>query len=64
MKQRIKAGLDRLGFQVGRVPPLAADGAYAIAPDFEYVLAHYLRRRTLAPAVLLRAGRSLRWCEQ
>jgi FkbM family methyltransferase len=47
MKRLVKAGLERFGYRIVRRPPLASDRAYEIAPDFEYVLAHYLRRRTL-----------------
>jgi FkbM family methyltransferase len=47
MKRLVKAGLERFGYRIVRRSPLASDPAYEIALDFEYVLAHYLRRRAL-----------------
>ena len=47
MKRLVKAGLERFGYVIVRRSPLASDPSYEIALDFEYVLAHYLRRRTL-----------------
>ncbi len=48
VRRLVKAGFETLGYRIGRTPPVASDSEFAIALDFEYVLAHYLRRRTLA----------------
>jgi FkbM family methyltransferase len=56
-KDRVKAVLARLGYAVHRVPPRAADSAYAIEFDFEYVLSHFLAQRTAStPPFFLQVG--------
>jgi FkbM family methyltransferase len=45
-KTLVKTSLERHGYRVGRLPPLASEPGYALALDFDYVLAHYLERRT------------------
>lgn len=42
----VNSALRRLGYQIGRVAPLASQPGYALELDFAYVLAHYLSRRT------------------
>jgi len=57
LKTFVKAVLARLGYTVASVPPRAADSAYAIEFDFEYVLAHFLARRTAStPPFFLQVG--------
>jgi FkbM family methyltransferase len=41
----MKTRLERIGYRIGRLPPLASEPEFALEVDFEYVLAHYLRRR-------------------
>jgi len=41
----VKTSLERRGYRIGRLPPLASEPGYALDLDFEYVLAHYLEHR-------------------
>ena len=45
MRETLKAGLERLGYRIGRLPPLASESRFALQIDFDYVIAHYLSRR-------------------
>lgn len=57
VKASVKAVLARLGYMLHRLPPRAADSAYAIEFDFEYVLAHFLAQRTAStPPFFLQVG--------
>ena len=57
VKASVKAALARLGFAVHRLPPRAADPAHAIEFDFEFVLAHFVARRTAStPPFFLQIG--------
>src|SRR5262245_57265731 len=44
VKRLVKSELERRGYQLSRVPPLASRPGHALDLDFEYVLAHYLAR--------------------
>ena len=41
----VKTSLERRGYRIGRLPPLASERGYTLDIDFDYVLAHYLGRR-------------------
>jgi FkbM family methyltransferase len=41
----VKTSLERRGYRVGRLPPLASEPGYALELDFDYILAHCLERR-------------------
>ena len=43
-RRLVKTELERRGYRLSRVPPLASEPDHALAVDFEYVLAHYLAR--------------------
>jgi FkbM family methyltransferase len=45
VKRLVKSELERHGYRLSRVPPLASQPDHALDVDFEYVLAHYLARR-------------------
>jgi FkbM family methyltransferase len=45
LKTVVKTSLERRGYRMGRLPPLASEAGYALELDFDYVLAHYLERR-------------------
>jgi len=44
-RRLVKSELERRGYRLSRVPPLASQPGHALDVDFEYVLAHYLARR-------------------
>jgi hypothetical protein len=45
VKRLVKSELERHGYRLSRVPPLASQPDHALEVDFEYLLAHYLARR-------------------
>jgi len=45
VKHLVRTELERRGYRLTRVPPLASEPDHALDVDFEYVLAHYLARR-------------------
>jgi FkbM family methyltransferase len=45
VKRLVKSELERRGYRISRVLPLASQPDHALDVDFEYVLAHYLARR-------------------
>jgi hypothetical protein len=45
LRMLVKMSLERRGYRIGRLPPLASEPEYALELDFDYVLAHYLERR-------------------
>jgi FkbM family methyltransferase len=46
VRNLVKSSLERRGYRIGRLPPLASEHGYALDIDFEYVLAHYLEHRS------------------
>ena len=47
----------RLGYRVRRIPPLVSEPGYALEPDFDFVLAHYLgHRASTEPPFVVEVG--------
>ena len=45
VRQLVRIEVERRGYRIERIPPLASTPPYALELDFEYVLAHYLTQR-------------------